>query len=47
MTHFFGLWQNLVNIHHVVKPDLSIIDGIIAQEGFGPVAGTPKTMNLL
>ena len=47
MTHFFGLSQNLVNIHHVVKPDLSIIDGIIAQEGFGPVAGTPKTMNLL
>ena len=47
MTHFFGLWQNLVNIHHVVKPALSIIDGIIAQEDFGPVAGTPKTMNLL
>lgn len=47
MTHFFGLWQNLVNIHHLVKPDLIIIDGIIGQEDFGPVAGTPKTMNLL
>jgi uncharacterized protein (DUF362 family) len=47
MTHFFGLWQNLVNIHHVVKPALSIIDGIIGQEDFGPVAGMPKTMNLL
>ena len=47
MSHFFGLWQNLVNIHHVVKPTLTIIDGIVAQEGFGPVAGTPKTMNLL
>jgi uncharacterized protein (DUF362 family) len=47
MTHFFGLWQNLVNIHHVVKPHLTIIDGIVGQEDFGPVSGTPKTMNLL
>lgn len=47
MTHFFGLWQNLVNIHHVVKPTLHIIDGIVGQEDFGPVSGTPKTMNLL
>ncbi|MGD0231914.1 MAG: DUF362 domain-containing protein [Syntrophorhabdales bacterium] len=47
MSHFFGLWQNLVNIHRLVKPKLHIIDGLIGQEGFGPVAGTPKTMNLL
>ncbi len=47
MSHFFGLWQNLINIHRLVKPKLHIIDGIVGQEGFGPVAGTPKTMNLL
>ncbi len=47
MTHFFGLWQNLINIHHLVKPKLHIIDGLTGQEGFGPVYGTPKTMNLL
>jgi uncharacterized protein (DUF362 family) len=47
MSHFFGLWQNLVNIHHLVKPKLHIIDGLIGQEDFGPVSGTPKTMNLL
>jgi uncharacterized protein (DUF362 family) len=47
MTHFFGLWQNLINIHHLVKPKLHIIDGLIAQENFGPVYGTPKTMNLI
>jgi hypothetical protein len=47
MSHFFGLWQNLINIHHLVKPKLHIIDGLTAQEGFGPVYGTPKTMNLL
>jgi uncharacterized protein (DUF362 family) len=47
MSHYFGLWQNLINIHHLVKPKLVIVDGLIAQEGFGPVTGTEKTMNLL
>jgi uncharacterized protein (DUF362 family) len=47
MTHFFGLWQNLVNIHHLIKPQLIIIDGLTGQEGFGPVSGTPKKMDLL
>ncbi|MCX8021678.1 MAG: DUF362 domain-containing protein, partial [Syntrophorhabdaceae bacterium] len=47
MSHFFGLWQNLINIHHLVKPSLHIIDGIVGQEDFGPVSGIPKVMNLL
>ncbi|MCX8111299.1 MAG: DUF362 domain-containing protein [Syntrophorhabdaceae bacterium] len=47
MTHFFGLWQNLVNIHKIIKPDLTIIDGLVGQEDFGPVSGSPKTMNIL
>jgi uncharacterized protein (DUF362 family) len=47
MSHYFGLWQNLVNIHHLVKPKLIIIDGLTAQEDFGPVNGMPKIMNLL
>jgi uncharacterized protein (DUF362 family) len=47
MSHYFGLWQNLVNIHHLVKPNLIIIDGLTAQEDFGPVNGVPKIMNLL
>ncbi|MCX5817425.1 MAG: DUF362 domain-containing protein [Proteobacteria bacterium] len=47
MTHFFGLWQNLVNIHHLIKPKLIIIDGLTGQEDFGPISGTPKKMDLL
>jgi uncharacterized protein (DUF362 family) len=47
MSHFFGLWQNLVNTHHIVKPKLVIVDGLTALEEFGPVYGTPKAMNLL
>jgi uncharacterized protein (DUF362 family) len=47
MSYFFGLWQNLVNIHHLIKPKLVIVDGLTALEEFGPVYGTPKPMNLL
>jgi uncharacterized protein (DUF362 family) len=47
MSHFFGLWQTLVNTHHLIKPKLAIVDGLTGQEGFGPVTGTSKPMNLL
>ncbi len=47
MSHFFGLWQNLVNIHHLIKPKLIIIDGLTGLEDFGPVSGTPKKTDLL
>lgn len=47
MSHYFGLWQNLINIHHLVKPKLHIIDGLTAQEGFGPVYGSSKITNLV
>lgn len=47
MSHFFGLWQSLVNIHYLVRPDLIIIDGLTGQEDFGPVSGIPKKMDLL
>jgi uncharacterized protein (DUF362 family) len=47
MSHFFGLWQSLININQIVKPDLIIIDGLWGQEGFGPISGTPRQMDLL
>jgi uncharacterized protein (DUF362 family) len=47
MSHFFGLWQNLINIHHLIKPKLIIIDGLTGQEDFGPISGVPKKMDLL
>ncbi len=37
----------LVDIHRCVKPRLHIMDGIVAMEGNGPGAGTPRPMNLL
>jgi hypothetical protein len=47
MSHFFGLWQTLVNTHLLIKPKLTIVDGLTGQEGFGPVTGTSTPMNLL
>jgi uncharacterized protein (DUF362 family) len=47
MSHFFGLWQTLINTHYLIKPKLSIVDGLTGQEGYGPVGGTPKPMDLL
>jgi len=32
----------IVDLNRFYKPDLSIIDGIIGMEGFGPVDGTPR-----
>lgn len=46
-VHFFGLWQNLINTYKIIMPDLIIVDGLVGQEDFGPVSGSPKKMDLL
>lgn len=37
----------LSDILKVVRTDLTIIDGIVAMEGYGPHAGTPKKMDAI
>ena len=37
----------LADIHRCVKPRLHIMDAVVAMEGNGPGAGTPKRMGLL
>ena len=43
----FGLYQGVADLNTVVKPALSVVDGIIAQEGLGPQSGTPVEMDLI
>ena len=43
----FGLYQGVADLNTVVKPALSVVDGIIAQEGLGPQSGTPIEMDLI
>ncbi|MBN2453606.1 MAG: DUF362 domain-containing protein [Candidatus Omnitrophica bacterium] len=35
----------LVKVHSIVRPALTVVDGILAMEGDGPSAGRPKAMN--
>ena len=37
----------IVALNKLVKPDLTIVDGIIGMEGMGPASGTPVNCNLL
>jgi len=37
----------LAELHAIFKPQISIMDGIIAMEGRGPTNGKPRRMNLL
>jgi len=37
----------IVDVYEITKPGLSIMDGIVAMEGEGPSAGTPKNLGLL
>ena len=45
--HFLGLNQAVAELNAVLKPHLVIVDGLIAMEGDGPIAGTPVGLNLL
>jgi len=42
-----NLISNIVRINEVIKPNLHIVDGLIAMEGDGPATGTPVAMNLI
>lgn len=37
----------LVKVHSIVKPGLTVVDGIVGMEGDGPSGGTPRAMNVL
>jgi uncharacterized protein (DUF362 family) len=45
--HKEGLSQGIAEINVILRPSLTIVDGIIAQEGLGPVFGQPVQMNLI
>ncbi|HSR11772.1 MAG TPA: DUF362 domain-containing protein [Thermodesulfobacteriota bacterium] len=45
--HKDGLNQGVAEINALLKPKLVVFDGIIAQEGLGPVFGDPVEMDLI
>jgi uncharacterized protein (DUF362 family) len=45
--HKWGLAQNVVDLGHLVMPELTIMDGTIGLEGMGPVVGDPVHLGLI
>jgi uncharacterized protein (DUF362 family) len=45
--HREDIYPKLVDVLRVIKPDLVIIDGILAGEGLGPIYPDPVEMNLI
>jgi len=45
--HYLNLNQAVAELNQVLKPNLIVIDGTIAMEGDGPVAGTSVDLNLI
>ena len=41
------LHSMIASLHQIFRPKLALMDGIIAMEGKGPVAGKPRQMNLI
>jgi len=46
-AHWMGISKTIVDLSSVIKPQLTIIDGIDAMEGDGPIYGTAKKENIL
>ncbi len=42
-----SLARNILHINEHIKPNLHIVDGLIAMEGLGPTRGTPVNMGLI
>jgi uncharacterized protein (DUF362 family) len=45
--HYLNLNQAVAELNQVLKPNLIVIDGTIAMEGDGPIAGTPMDLNMV
>ena len=42
VLHWAGLEQSIVDIYQVVRPQLTIVDGVVGMEGDGPLMGPPR-----
>jgi uncharacterized protein (DUF362 family) len=47
LLHIAGIENSILDIAATVKPQLSIVDGIVGMEGDGPICGTPVESNVL
>ncbi len=44
---YSGLETGVADLHRLIQPDLTVVDGTIGMEGFGPLDGDPVKLDLL
>jgi uncharacterized protein (DUF362 family) len=47
MNEYSGLEVGIADLHRLIQPDLTIVDGTLAMEGRGPFDGDPVKMDLI
>jgi uncharacterized protein (DUF362 family) len=47
LLHVYGIPQCIIDLNRIVQTKLSVVDGITAMEGDGPVNGTARHMGLI
>ena len=47
ILHFHGIDNSIVDLTATVRPQLSIVDGIVGMEGDGPIMGTPRAVGVI
>ena len=47
LLHQRGISRSILDVNAAVRPDLAIIDGVVAMEGDGPIMGDPVAMGVL
>jgi uncharacterized protein (DUF362 family) len=45
--HTLGVLEGVVDILQTLKPSLTVMDGTVAQEGFGPIFGDPVDLGII
>jgi uncharacterized protein (DUF362 family) len=42
LLHVRGIPNWIIDLQHIVRPQMAVVDAIVAMEGDGPINGTPK-----
>jgi uncharacterized protein (DUF362 family) len=45
--HFHGIDRSIVDLAATVRPQLTIVDAVLAMEGDGPIMGTPRALGFI
>ncbi len=47
LLHFRGVEQSIIDITATVRPQLCVVDGVLAMEGDGPIMGRPRALGFI